>query len=257
VAGVAVLILVLFVLLRRRNSRSSKTLPMQLQQLLEIPHVQARAQFREHYARLDVDMDACDRAFRALEVPREMLRVSEAVLGKGAFGFVFRGELRRSGATIGSGSGSGSGVPNAHWHTVAVKVQRSAADARACARFLLEARLQAAMAHENVLPIVAVCSLQVPVLVVSEYCELGNLRAYLVEHAPRLGSATAVVSGAEQVSVLRQVANAMAYLHARLCLHRDLAARNVLLKMGEVYLLLLLLLLLLLELLLLLLLLLL
>ncbi len=110
---------------------------------------------------------------------------------------------------------------------VAVKTLREGADENLLRQMLLEARVLMAMRHPHIIQLVGVCEARVPLKLVLEFCEEGNLTNFL-----RQGGAARLQSGNIYGSsfVALQVACAVQYLHSKLLLHRDLAARNVLLR---------------------------
>lgn len=118
--------------------------------------------------------------------------------------------------------------PSSEEETVQVAIKSiHASDVATAARFLLEARLlHALQPHPYIVQLLAMQEHVLPLMLVMEYCELGNLRDFL------RGGKLPGLAGEQELALCdmaRQVATAVQYLHARLCLHRDLAARNVLL----------------------------
>lgn len=164
---------------------------------------------QSHYTEL-WQQGAASRAYQAQLVSPSAIRLSHHVLGSGNFAVVSRATLRH---------GKHAGT------VVAVKSLKSS-DENVLVQFLLEARLLHAMQpHPHIVQQLAVQEQVLPVLLVMEYCELGDLRQFLRQDG--LGKFAVDVSLA-QMDMCRQVAGAVQYLHSHMCLHRDLAARNVL-----------------------------
>lgn len=153
--------------------------------------------------------------------------MTDHVLGAGNFGLValagFAGPKNHPAWTWLRLSGDTARCPK-----VAVKTIRVDA-VEALTQLLLEMRLLAVMQHPHIVRLLAVQEEVLPLLMVMEYCELGNLRDYLRQQKKDegAGGAGAAVPIA-QVDMGRQVAEAVEFLHNKSCLHRDLAARNVL-----------------------------
>ena len=152
------------------------------------------------------------------------------VLGEGYYGRVLLAELDMSYASQ-ARPGAGASLPGKR--LVAVKVVKSMAGVtgegqasdKTTMQALLEARLLAVIRHPHLVQLLGVCMARVPVQLVLEYCEWGDLRSYLRDGGARRGNGNALAAMADMAT---QVASAVAYMHSKLCLHRDLAARNVL-----------------------------
>lgn len=136
------------------------------------------------------------------EVPRSNLQMLEA-LGKGAFGMVHRAQFVDSGRQVAAKSLAAT----------------SAGDASARAQFLQEAAIQAQFKHDNVVQLVGMVTRDLPMLILLEICEQGELLRLLIR-APR--------SVEWKLRAARDVATGAAYLASRGFVHRDLACRNVL-----------------------------
>lgn len=74
-------------------------------------------------------------------------------------------------------------------------------------------------AHPNVLQLIGICSK--PICIVTEYCENGNLREFLLQPIP--------ISHNYLKTALICIARGMSYLHQLEIVHRDLSCRNILL----------------------------
>jgi serine/threonine protein kinase len=191
----------------------------------------------------------CAERYSAICVSSNELSFEEAnVLGEGAFGKVFGGELHpratRQGQpraawralrispnteenmlTLATSQGDG-GAPTRDT-SVAIKVAQTTDDS-ALAQLLLEARLLANMDNPHIARVLAVQDKHLPVQVAMELCRLGNLRDFL-----RKGGITvlgSVAAAAMRARLAAHAAEGLAYIHGRSCIHRDIAARNMLLS---------------------------
>ena len=137
------------------------------------------------------------------ELDRELLAIG-SVLGEGAFGLVSRGLLRRS------QDASDTMAPAID---VAVKQLKGNANGTAEEEeFFKEMDLMKALGrHKHVLSLVGVCTLDDPILLVTEFAELGDLRNFVqskratARHGPLLNNTHFVDFGA-------QIASGMAFL---------------------------------------------
>lgn len=176
------------------------------------------------------------RSYSSLLLPLSGVRLTETLLGRGEYGQAILGHLN---------------APSAHpaWQrlraataqeesdTVAVKVLAylggsggsSAEDPARLVQMLMEARLHASLSHPNLVTLLGVQEAHLPVMLVLEHCEYGNLRSTL---RARAGSEHDFCGTARR-DMARQVALALQYLHSKLCIHRDVAARNVLVSKGR------------------------
>ncbi len=140
----------------------------------------------------------------AWEVDRSELSL-DRLLGAGHFGEVYAGLWRNV-------------IP------VAIKTMKPGKMSED--EFLAEARIMKRLRHPNLVSLLAVCSRQRPLYIVTEYLKNGCLLNYLRDFRSQL-----VVEVLLNMAV--QVAAAMAFLEANNFIHRDLAARNCL--VGEDY----------------------
>jgi serine/threonine protein kinase len=129
-------------------------------------------------------------------------------LGKGEFGIVSAGVLRRSGM-----------------EPINVAVKRlTSSDLQAQELFIFEAHLQTMlMDHKNILKLLGVQVDKRPVMIVTELMVGGDLLKHLRDHR-----SDNTISVTNMSMAILQLADAMQYLQRNRVVHRDLAARNVL-----------------------------
>uniref|UniRef100_X2B931 Protein kinase domain-containing protein n=1 Tax=Capitella teleta TaxID=283909 RepID=X2B931_CAPTE len=105
--------------------------------------------------------------------------------------------------------------------TVAVKTLKPGS--MSTEAFLAEAQVMKSLTHKNIVQLLAVCTEEEPILIVTEYLVNGSLLAYLRKrHIDTLPLPT-------MLDIAAKVADGMAYIEDRKLIHRDLAARNILL----------------------------
>ena len=119
-------------------------------------------------------------------------------------------------------------------YTVAVKTVK-ATDQAALLQLLMEMRLLATIEHDNIVKLLAVQEGELPILMVMEYCQGGDLKSCLRAGAGLLRAlGMNVALAVAYLDMITQVACGLEYLHSKLCIHRDLAARNILVaKLGN------------------------
>ncbi|XP_078694339.1 uncharacterized protein LOC144923572 isoform X2 [Branchiostoma floridae x Branchiostoma belcheri] len=156
------------------------------------------------------------------EIPRSSLTLGK-VLGKGQFGEVRMGELRKRGVT----------------QTVAVKTLKASAEDRDKEDLLGELEILVTVGrHDNIISLVGACTVEGPLTLVVEYAPNGCLKDWLKDNRPeqldQTDDTNIATSGVQlpmdQLILFGiDIANGMSHLAAMQCVHRDLAARNVLL----------------------------
>ena len=139
------------------------------------------------------------------EIPRHWINIID-VLGRGAFGMVYKAMLKSETTTPG--------------YIVAVKALHEKDGMLQHRSMLLqEAMVMAGLSHPHIVRLVGVVTKGDPIMVVIEYCEFGSLS--------RLVRSTELSSPMKK-RMAADIADGMAYLHSQGIVHRDLAARNVL-----------------------------
>ncbi|XP_069986800.1 tyrosine-protein kinase Src64B [Penaeus vannamei] len=138
------------------------------------------------------------------EVPREVLQWKKKI-GQGSYGEVWL----------------------CSWNqTVDVAVKTMKKGSMLVQEFLEEAKIMKGLRHKNILVLYAVCTLEEPILIITEYMNQSSLLEYLRDETRTVGEIN------DLIYISYQVADAMAYLESLQLIHRDLAARNVLVKDG-------------------------
>ena len=181
------------------------------------------------------------RSLEEMEISPERLQILNEV-GSGQYGQVFEAYLKpKPTATTGAAAAAAAAAAATSKATttssrdgendvasggyiVAVKTCKTGTEEQ-IRLFLEEARLLLKFKHQNVLRLLGVITSQKPIKIVVEFVLYGDVRAVLKNL--RANSLTCTLS--EQLFMVRQVADGMAYLSSRKFVHRDLAARNVLL----------------------------
>jgi WD40 repeat protein len=166
----------------------------------------------------DVTCPACGNSFRMEAVPGDVVIRTDLprrlgnfqlveILGRGAFGTVYKARDEELG----------------RW--VAIKLPRSGSftSEEEHARFLLEARSAAELAHPNIVPVHAIAHDGEIPYIVSEYIEGQTL-------ADLLGQGR--LSFRETAELVARIAGALDYAHSRKIVHRDINPRNVLIDGG-------------------------
>nr|CAI5834444.1 unnamed protein product [Callosobruchus analis] len=130
-------------------------------------------------------------------------------LGEGAFGKVYKGELKtKTGKTF-----------------VAVKSLKENASAKTLADFQREIELISELKHPNIICLLGVVMKQEPMCMLFEYMSEGDLHEFLIANSPEEGKC---LTHDQFLDIAIQIAQGMEYLSGNHYVHRDLAARNCL-----------------------------
>eukprot|EP00899_Mesostigma_viride_P013938 jgi/Mesvir1/22545/Mv18561-RA.3 len=141
-------------------------------------------------------------------IPKEDLQLKE-VIGKGAWGRVYRALWMGGDAAGGAGAGM----------EVAVKKLTAGLSLSAKKLFVKEVELNASLDHKGIVKVFGAC-LGPSAIMVMELAKYGNLFEYIKDNPP-------TVLGMS-LDILLQIAEAMEYLHSVGIAHRDLKSLNVL-----------------------------
>ncbi|XP_019639633.1 PREDICTED: tyrosine-protein kinase receptor Tie-2-like [Branchiostoma belcheri] len=153
------------------------------------------------------------------EISRSSLKLGK-ILGKGQFGEVRMGELRKRGIT----------------QTVAVKTLKAFSQEKDKEDLIGELDILVTVGrHDNIISLVGACTVGGPLTLVVEYAPNGCLKDWLRNNRPTEMNRTdnrnnGILLPMEQLITFGiDIANGMTHLASMQCVHRDLAARNVLL----------------------------
>lgn len=140
--------------------------------------------------------------------PKDVAYLQE--LGEGAFGKVYKGQLKMKNEKI----------------DVAVKELKENASAKTQSDFKREIELISELRHPNIVCLLGVISKGEPICMLFEYMEQGDLHEFLINNSPTEGGNS--LTQIEFLHIALQIASGMEYLSAHHYVHRDLAARNCL-----------------------------
>lgn len=130
-------------------------------------------------------------------------------LGEGAFGKVYKGELKTKMGKI----------------FVAVKSLKENASAKTQADFQREIELISELKHPNVICLLGIVVKQEPMCMLFEYMSEGDLHEFLIANSPEEGKC---LTHDQFLDIAIQIGQGMDYLSGNHYVHRDLAARNCL-----------------------------
>ncbi|KAL8559619.1 hypothetical protein ACOMHN_008330 [Nucella lapillus] len=162
-----------------------------------------------------------------LQYPRHQLHTL-GIMGKGCFGDVFLARAKaptRPGYTGDTLQGGGEML-------VVVKSLLSKGE-REHRDYYAELDLFARLDHPNVVHFIGVCREQEPHFIITEYCDWGDLKQFLLatrsDNGRGRGTRVPALTLGQKVGMVQQVAAGMEALAVQGLVHGDLAARNVLL----------------------------
>eukprot|EP00050_Salpingoeca_kvevrii_P016311 m.54327 g.54327 ORF g.54327 m.54327 type:complete len:482 (+) comp6836_c1_seq1:107-1552(+) len=135
------------------------------------------------------------------EIPRKAV-IKSQLLGSGQFGDVFEGSYQGQ--------------------KVAVKTLKIEQEADVQS-FLAEADVMTNLSHPNLVKLIGVCTEGTPIMLITEFMNLGCLKDYLQSRG------RSVITPEVLLKLTTDVCSGMAYLEEKNFVHRDLAARNILL----------------------------
>ncbi|KAI6188717.1 TK/FGFR protein kinase [Aphelenchoides besseyi] len=188
----------------------------------------------------------------AWEIERSRLTLID-IIGEGAFGEVWRGELRsRSFVDNKNNNDETKPLNDDNKLSVAVKKLKSTAQEKELIILVSEMQIFKSIGrHKNILKLVGCCTGTGPLLVVLELCPHGNLRDFLRRHRPHgveaeedsqqnhtpstrkstVDNRSIVLHNLTLRDLIRfatEISCGMEFLSSKKIIHRDLAARNIL-----------------------------
>ncbi|KAI8487975.1 transmembrane receptor protein tyrosine kinase [Branchiostoma belcheri] len=190
-----------------------------------VPEIGPRAKLQKALQELKDNQESAESS-RPLhpgwEIPRSSLKLGK-VLGKGQFGEVRIGDLRKRGVT----------------QIVAVKTLKASAEEKDKEDLIGELDILVTVGrHDNIISLVGACTVEGPLTLVVEYAPNGCLKDWLRNNRPKelnrsdnrnLATSGILLPMEQLITFGIDIANGMSHLAAMQCVHRDLAARNVLL----------------------------
>ncbi|XP_041465289.1 ephrin type-A receptor 3-like isoform X3 [Lytechinus variegatus] len=204
--AIVFIVVLVFGAVRMRAAYCRKVIILDSSEMLKVPDAPAR---------IIVDIDPI---FKNKEVSHKDVEIGEQ-LGSGQFGVVYRGTLLRR------------TEPRRHV-TVAVKTVKDDVSELMKSDFLNEIRLMIEIGqHQNVIEIIACCTVKYPYYMITELLEYGDLLHFLRKcNKPKHIEMENVydISNLQRYQIARQIANGMVYISSRRFYHGDLAARNIL-----------------------------
>jgi len=178
-----------------------------------------------------------DSRIKSLEFPRNKLSLIEK-LGEGQFGEVHLCEAHQSLENISGNSDLSRDSEDRI--LVAVKVLRDEVCDDIRKSFLKEVRIMSHLNHKHIVRLLAVCTLDQPFAMVTEYMEKGDLNQYLQQFESEIPAShkdtvdrTRYISNKRLINFAIQIASGMSYLSSIKFVHRDLATRNCLVGTKE------------------------
>ena len=113
------------------------------------------------------------------------------------------------------------------WNNTTVVIKTLKLGTIEVADFVAEAQVMKKIHHPNLLQLYAVCTLEEPILIVTELMQHGTLLDYLRKGEGRN------LNLPQLIDMAAQIAGGMAYLEEQSYIHRDLTARNILVGDGN------------------------
>ena len=190
--------------------------------LVQIIKDKTHGKFVRQFGHALTSIAAHSESFGRLEVASRDLTLVRRI-GEGQSGIVWLGKMRTTGArdvaltrrTVKTEA------------DVAVKLSESS-EAEVQEQVLLEAHVLHLLRHPYIVAIVAISTQEMPMRVVTEYMNGGDLKTFLRACRPTNAHVRTVIGPEEMARMCLQTASALEYLESKQVIHRDIAARNVL-----------------------------
>ncbi|XP_064397110.1 tyrosine-protein kinase receptor UFO-like [Halichondria panicea] len=164
----------------------------------------------------DADKSSYEKIFSSILVPYTALTVGEEI-GQGAFGKVFRGEIRR--------------LDSSKFEDIAIKTIKNLSSKDELESFFAESLLMKDFSHPNILGLAGVCfdTLDGVPYILLPFMANGSLKDFLKKkrtHVTNVDTLPEDMNDSTLVRMCMDIANGMEYLAEKKFVHRDLAARN-------------------------------
>ncbi|XP_055623942.1 tyrosine-protein kinase Shark isoform X2 [Toxorhynchites rutilus septentrionalis] len=154
-------------------------------------------------------------------IPKEYI-VTQKVLGRGEFGYVYAGSLMPCHLEPGSDKPMFGNQEPAECIPIAVKQLVESQGKRNRADFLREASVMIRLRHHCIVKLIGICK-GPPLMMIEELVPLGSMLDYIIANKSTLNPKHELIIWAAQIAC------GMQYLELHHFVHRDLAARNILL----------------------------
>lgn len=136
-------------------------------------------------------------------------------IGKGGFGYVFRCAPRSTHSAT---------APSSLSEEVAIKVLDKKRMNRAGLkkRVIQEVEIHSSLSHDNIVRFYSAWEDKMAVYVMMEYCPMGDLYSWISNHGACEDSSCR--------HIIKQIVEAIQYLHSKKIMHRDLKLSNILIR---------------------------
>lgn len=134
-------------------------------------------------------------------------------------------EIKRSDVVLGKllGAGNFGEVYEGTYGKEVVAIKCIKEDSMEAQEFMQEAHVMKKLQHPNLVRLIGVCSIAMPMYIITEFVSKGDLLSYL-----RRPSSRKEIDTTGQLYIASQIAAGMTFLEKNKTIHRDLAARNCL-----------------------------
>ncbi|KXJ82070.1 hypothetical protein RP20_CCG016017 [Aedes albopictus] len=154
-------------------------------------------------------------------IPKECI-LTQKVLGRGEFGYVYQGLLRPCQLDPSSDQAVIGGPESSECTPIAIKQLVESTGKRNRVDFLREASVMIRLRHHCIVKLIGICK-GPPLMMIEELVPLGSMLDYIIANKSTINPKLELVIWAAQIAC------GMQYLEQHHFVHRDLAARNILL----------------------------